>query len=272
MFFYLSKLLPLFVYPLGMACVLLVVALVVRRHPQWQTKVIAITLALLWLGGNRIVAMTLARSLEWRYAPPPSAANNIPHADAIVVLGGATRTPGYPRPTAEVNEAGDRLLYAAWLYDQGAAPIIVLSGGAAPWIGPPSISEAEIMAGLLQRMGVPETAILLEKGSWNTYENAEASLNLLKAHDIESILLVTSAIHMPRAYATFSNPEIDVTPAPTDFWVSQAEWDYYTQPRLSIQLMNLLPSSQDLALTTQATKEYIGIVVYAVRGWLAFSN
>jgi len=73
---------------------------------------------------------------------------------------------------------------------------------------------------------------------------------------------------MPRAYATFVYPEIAVTPAPTDFWVSQAEWDYYTQPKLSVQLMNLLPSSQDLTLTTQAIKEYIGIVVYTVRGWL----
>ncbi len=268
MLFYLSKLLPLFVYPLGMACVLLAVTLVIRRHPQWQTRLIAVTLALLWLGGNRIVAMTLARSLEWRYAPSPGTASTIPRADAIVVLGGATRTPGYPRPTAEVNEAGDRLLYAAWLYNQGAAPIIVLSGGAAPWIGPAGPPEAEVMAGLLQRMGVPETALLLEPGSWNTYENAEASLDILKAHDIKSIILVTSAIHMPRAHATFAYPEIDVTPAPTDFWVSQAEWDYYTQPKLSIQLMNLLPSSQDLTLTTQAIKEYIGMVVYAARGWL----
>lgn len=268
MLFYLSKFLPLFVYPLGMACVLLTLALLVRRSSQWQTRLIAVTLALLWLGGNRLVAMTLARSLEWRYAPAPDAASTLPHADAIVVLGGATRTPGYPRPTAEVNEAGDRLLYAAWLYNQGAAPVIVLSGGAAPWSGPQGISEAEVMAGLLQRLGVPETALWLETTSWNTYENAGASLDLLKAHNVESIILVTSAIHMPRAYATFACPEIDVTPAPTDFWVSQAEWDYYTQPTLSIQLMNLLPSAQDLLLTTQAIKEYIGMVVYSVRGWL----
>ncbi|MGC9394780.1 MAG: YdcF family protein [Anaerolineae bacterium] len=268
MLFYLSKLLPLFVYPLGMACVLLATALIVRRNPQWQTRLIAVTLALLWLGGNRIVAMTLVRSLEWRYAPPPGAASEIPQADAIVVLGGATRTPGYPRPTAEVNEAGDRLLYAAWLYEQGAAPVIVLSGGAAPWLGPDGPSEAEIMAGLLQRMGVPQSAMLLETDSVNTYENAESSLDIFKTHNIESLILVTSAIHMPRAYATFDYPGIDVTPIPTDFWISQAEWDYYLQPRLSIQLMNLLPSSRDLALTTQAIKEYIGIVVYAVRGWL----
>jgi len=266
--FYLSKLLPLFVYPLGMACVLLATALIIRRNQNWQTRLIAITLALLWLGGNRIVAMTLARSLEWRYAPPPGEVATIPRADAIVVLGGATRTPGYPRPTAEVNEAGDRLLYAAWLYQHDAAAYVVVSGGAAAWSGPQGISEAEVMAGLLQRMGVPETALLLETGSWNTYENAEASLDILKAHDIETIILVTSAIHMPRAYATFDYPEIEVTPAPTDFWVSQAEWDYYTQPKLSVQLMNLLPSSQDLALTTQAIKEYIGMVVYTVRDWL----
>lgn len=265
MLFYLSKLLPLFVYPLGLACILLGTALIVRRHPQWQTRLIAVTLALLWLGGNRIVAMTLARSLEWRYIPADSA---IPHADAIILLGGATRTPGYPRPTAEVNEAGDRLLYAAWLYQNGAAPYIVVSGGAAAWSGPQGLTEAEIIAGLLNRMGVPDEALLLEKSSWNTYENAEESAAILEEHNIERAILVTSAIHMPRAYAAFAQSGRTIIPAPTDFWVSQAEWDYYTQPKLSVQLMNLLPSAQDLSLTTQAIKEYIGIVVYTVRGWL----
>lgn len=63
MFLYLSKLLPLFFYPLGLACVLLVVALVTLwKRPRWAA--VAITLALIYLlvGGNSWTAEYLARS------------------------------------------------------------------------------------------------------------------------------------------------------------------------------------------------------------------
>lgn len=269
MAFYLSKLLPLLVYPLGLSCVLLGAALIVQRNPRWQTRLVGVTLAILWLGGNRIVTMTIVRSLEWRYAPPPGRTAPLPTGDAIVLLGGATRELGYPRPTHEVNEAGDRILYAAWLYNHGAAPRILISGGTAPWVspqgGPP---EAEAMAELLGMMGVPREALILETESRNTYENAVGSFELLAEHDVKTVILVTSALHMPRAYALFQHPDFTVIPAPTDYMISQAEWDHYTQPSLAIQVMNLIPSSRDLALTSQAMKEYIGMIVYRMRGWM----
>lgn len=269
MFFYLSKLLPLLVYPLGLACVLLSVALLLKRSQQWQTRLIGIALALLWLGGNRIFTMVLVRSLEWRYAPPPGETAPVPNGEAIVVLGGATREVGYPRPINEVNEAGDRIIYAAWLYHQGAAPRILISGGTAPWVspegGPP---EAVAIAELLEMLGVPRAALLLETDSRNTQENAAGSFEILAEHDIHRIILVTSAIHMPRAYASFQDSDLTVIPAPTDYMISQAEWDHYLQPNLGIQVMNLIPSSRDLALTSQALKEYIGLFVYKARGWL----
>ena len=270
MFFYLSKLLPLFVYPLGLACVLLGLALLIQRNPRWQTRLIAITLALLWLGGNRIVAMAIVRSLEWRYAPPNGQPTRIPHGDVIVVLGGATRAPDYPRPMTELNEAGDRVIYAAQLYADGAAPYILVSGGNAPWVSPTDgPAEAEVIADLLNLMGVPDDAIWLETASRNTYENALYSFDLLAETDVETLILVTSAFHMPRAHAIFEkNGPYTIIPAPTDYRVTQAEWEHYTQLRLSIQLFNLMPSSRELSWTTQMLKEYMGLVVYRLRGWL----
>ena len=106
MFLYLSKLLPLFLYPLGLACVLLVVALVTLwKRPRWAA--VAITLALIYLlvGGNSWTAFYLARSLEWQNLP----AAELPNAEVIVVLGGATYPDVPPRPTVELNEAGDRI-------------------------------------------------------------------------------------------------------------------------------------------------------------------
>jgi uncharacterized SAM-binding protein YcdF (DUF218 family) len=266
MFYFLSKLLPLFVSPLGLTCVLLVLALWVRRRPRWQTLLIALALATLWLGSNRLVAMTLLRSLEWRYLPDPASFGS--GAEVIVVLGGGTRPQAFPRPTSELNEGGDRLLYAARLYRQGAAPRILVSGGNPPLMGPVLESEAESMAAILTAIGIPREALWLEPSSNNTYENALETQAILESHGVSRIILVTSASHMPRASAVFAKAGLDVVPAPTDFQVTYEDWAYYTQPDAVVQFFNLLPTADNLVATTRALKEYIGIAVYRLRGWL----
>ena len=59
-----------------------------------------------------------------------------------------------------------------------------------------------------------------------------------------------------------------VTPAPTDFLVSDAEWQHLWRGGPSATLINLLPNVEYLTYTTRCLKEYIGIAVYAWRGWL----
>lgn len=261
MFVFLSKLLPLFVYPLGLVCVLLVVALVIRsRRRRW---LILAALALLWLGGNRWVSSVLVRSLEWRYLPTAP----LPSAQAIVLLGGGTRPQALPRPLAEVNEAGDRLFYAAWLYRQGKAPLVLVTGGGIEWRGP-RLPETEAMRDLLVFMGVPTEAILLESEARNTYENALYTRQILAAQGIDRILLVTSALHMPRSVRLFERQGFTVIPAPADFLVSQADWAALTHPDPRQQVIQLFPDAEALYYTTLALKEYIGMVIYGLRGWL----
>jgi uncharacterized SAM-binding protein YcdF (DUF218 family) len=267
MFYFLSKFLPLFIYPVGLVCVLLILALWVRRRPRWRTTLIAVALAVLWLGSNRLVAMTLLRSLEWQYLPDP-ASSGAGAAEVIVVLGGGTRPHAYPRPTSEINEGGDRLLYAAQLYRQGAAPRILVSGGNTPIVGPALEPEAESMGNILTAIGVPREALLLESSSANTYGNAVETRAILESQGISRVILITSASHMPRAYAVFAKTGLDVTPAPVDFLITQEDWVYYTQPDVVVQLFNLLPTAENLAGTTRALKEYIGMAMYRLRGWL----
>ena len=59
-----------------------------------------------------------------------------------------------------------------------------------------------------------------------------------------------------------------MVPAPTDYYVTQADWDYYLTPNYQIQLTNLIPSAADLHLTSIIMKEYIGFAVYRMKGWL----
>ena len=100
MFLYLSKLLPLFVYPVGIAVILIVLSILTRR---WKAGSLAFSIAavvVLLVFSNGWVAGRLARSLEWQYIP----SGEIPAADAIVLLGGATRAAVYPRTMTEMNE------------------------------------------------------------------------------------------------------------------------------------------------------------------------
>jgi uncharacterized SAM-binding protein YcdF (DUF218 family) len=125
------------------------------------------------------------------------------------------------------------------------------------------------MKGFMDLLGVPAEAVLTEPHSHNTYENAVETVSLLRERGFEHIILVTSATHMPRSYAIFRQFEdLRVTPAPTDFQVIDSDWRYYTRLNVGVQLMNLLPQADSILATTIVLKEYIGIVVYHLRGWL----
>lgn len=273
MFYFLSKFLPLFVYPAGMACILLVTAMVARRRStRWAAGLITAALLVVGLGGNRLVSMVLLRSLEWRYPSIPAKEilrrNDGVPLDAIVVLGGGAREQLAPRTTHEIGEAGDRLIFAAHLYRAGVAPVIVVSGGRAPLFNPGDEPESQVMTEMLTFFGVPREAIILESVSRNTYENAKESEKLLEAAGMSRIVLVTSAMHMPRSYAIFKKLDLDVIPAPTDYMLTRSDWDFYTQLKPSIQVMNVIPKAEYMELTEKAIKEYIGIVIYRLRGWL----
>lgn len=256
MFVLLSKLLPLIIYPVGLILVLLIAALLSRRQGG-QRVLLVIMLVILLFAGNRWVAASLVRSLEWRYFPPES---NL-RADAIVLLGGGTETIAPPRPIPEINGAGDRVIYAAQLYREGQAPYILATGGRIPWSDQPVSTPAQEMAALLEFMGVPDGDILLESASQNTAENAAFSAPLLRERNAQRIFLVTSAMHMSRAVAWFESAGFEVIPAPTDYIISEAEWDSLWHPGWAGIILNTFPSAGSLNLATNAIKEYIGLMV-----------
>lgn len=263
MFLYLSKLLPLFFYPLGFACICYVLALfLLWKRPRLAAFCITLALFVLLFSSNAWVSRFLVRSLEWQNIPSAE----LPTAEAIVVLGGATKSAYEPRTTVDLNEAGDRVLYAAQLYREEKAPLIIVSGGRIDWRGG-GTSESEDMAELLEFMGVKSKDIIQEPDSLNTYQNAVNVKKILLERDISPILLVTSAMHMPRSLAIFQHQKIEAIAAPTDFLVTKGEiQELSSTPKGAI--LSLLPESKNLDNFTSALKEYIGMIVYRLRGWV----
>jgi uncharacterized SAM-binding protein YcdF (DUF218 family) len=90
-------------------------------------------------------------------------------------------------------------------YREGAAPLLVLSGGGA---GP--VAEAAVMRDLAREAGVPEAALLVEAESRNTFENAANTARLLQSSGKTRIVLVSDRLHLPRAARLFRGAGIEV--------------------------------------------------------------
>jgi len=123
------------------------------------------------------------------------------------------------------------------------------------------------MASILEMMGISDNAIWLQTASQNTHEDAVYSLELLK-QKAQTNFTGHICHAYARAMALFKNHGIEVIPAPTDYTVTQAGWDELKTFNVQSILINLIPNTGSISLTSNALKEYIGIFVYHLEGWL----
>ncbi len=252
----LSKLIPMFIYPLGLVSIILLVTLLwlLRRRQTGPALLVSAASIIILVAGNGAVAAWVYRGLESQY--PPVAVEDLPSADVIVVLGGGLGIPLPPRIYADLNSASDRLLHASRLYRAGRARHVIVSGGNVfPQEG--LAGESVYAAQLLTEWGVPEQAIIIEKESRNTVENAALTKRILKQRSWDSVLLVTSAAHMPRAVQAFERAGVPVFPAAIDYVAVNAD-----RP----EILDWVPNVGSMYIITLALKEYLGRLWYQVRG------
>lgn len=110
-------------------------------------------------------------------------------ADAIVVLG-AAQYDGRPSPVLEA-----RLEHAYELYEEGLAPLVVVTGGRQQG---DRFTEATTGYNYLRDRGVPDEAILKEVQGRTTYESLAAVSRFLRDEQIRDVLLVSSPAHAKR--------------------------------------------------------------------------
>lgn len=264
MFVFLSKFLPLLVYPLALCWFGLIVVAFTRLNQSLKKVLVIVIVTVLFVASNSWVANSLQRLVEQQYLPPVTP----PTADAIVVLGGGTESGSYPRTFVEINGAGDRVIAGVRLYREAAAPYVLLSGGNITWVSSRSSTPATEMAELMTFMNVPEEDLVLQDQSQNTHEDATYSAEILNEKGAKSIVLVTSALHMPRSVALFEAQGFNVIPYPVDYGVPDYEWNDLWHGDFESQVLRLIPSAGNLNMTTGVMKELIGQIVYGLQGWL----
>ncbi len=134
--------------------------------------------------------------------------------------------------------------YAAQLYKDGYAPLLVCSGGIAhkrdllntTWQEP----EGEVFAKRVMELGVPEDRIIVENQAMNTGENVTFTESILqeKGLDLQSFIVVQKPFMERRAFATIKqlwpDKEIIVTSPPISFK------DYPNDTISKDQLINIL--------------------------------
>jgi uncharacterized SAM-binding protein YcdF (DUF218 family) len=258
MFLFLSKLIPPLVFPPGGNLLLFALAWFLRkRRPRLAGALFLVSALTLYALSTQAGSGALLAPLEDWYADV--SVGSAPPAEAIVVLGGGVVGASGRHQEPELAGSGDRIRKGAALYKAGKAPIILASGGNIDFLGGAGEPEAVSAGRILASLGVPATAIVAESRSRNTHENAQFTWSVLSARGVHRILLVTSAAHMPRAVALFRHAGFAVIPAPCDHITGWGE------PSL---VFALLPDVQPLADSRNALREYVGLAVYWLRGWL----
>jgi len=243
------------------------------------TSLTAITGGFLFLafGKRRAALMTLGFGLFWLllWSFPPASDALVRHleqtyahatietlqpADLIVVFGGGMAPGGPIHPYPDLSAAADRVWHAARVYHAGLAPRILVSGGYYRYQGDWP-SDAYSMRRFLHDLGVPDSAIVSDSLSTSSYENALHTNRIMTEQGWNSLILVTSALHMPRSMLTMQSFRPQTQAAPTDYLAAaevNRKWD-------------LRPSARYLSQSTQAFHEWIGLLWYRLRGWIGRS-
>ena len=172
----------------------------------------------LFLSSVSFIPDFVLQHIEQQYPKYPLDENNkqiITGINYIVVLAGSHILDQRLPITSQFSYDGlVRLIEGIRLHKKAPGAKLILSGG----IGNDPVTDAEIMADLAISLGIPENEIILETKSMNTFEEALFIKPIVKD---EKFLLVTSALHMPRAISLFKKLGMDPIPAPTGHLVKQ---------------------------------------------------
>jgi len=256
-----TKILKTLLMPTSILLLLLVTALIMTRkknikRPGYRRggRACLVVVAVLWyMFSLHPVANSLVYFLECDYPRP--APERLEGISAVVVLCGGSNGSNTLRPEYQPGSASMRRTMAAvGLFKQSGAEYLYISGGYGSEDRP---SEAEVLAGLARKLGVPDDRIRLEEKARNTFEHAPQLWHQFPRLRQQKIAVVTSALHMPRAVESFHRifEHENVVPYPSDWLYNEPSWGVRT----------FLPDAGALGKSTVALVEYLGRVYYWIR-------
>jgi len=236
------------VLPPGSALLLVLVGVALRWKKPRTGRAFQIA-GFVWLlvASTPAFAGMLLRALQTSPALPADGA--LPAAQAIVVLSAEADVHGTEYGGAVAGPMTmQRLRYGVALHRRTGLPLLV-SGGR-PATGRPALATTMADAAK-NEFRVPVRWV--EDRSATTAENAAFSAEMLRRDGVRTILLVSSAWHLPRATAWFEKAGLEVVPAPTAFrGPAIDDWTSF------------VPRANAIRDTCFAMHELGGLIAYAV--------
>jgi uncharacterized SAM-binding protein YcdF (DUF218 family) len=139
-------------------------------------------------------------------------------ADVIVIFGAAEYA-GHPSPVYRA-----RLDHGYELFQQGMAPMVITTGGAAQ---DPDFSEGGVGKDYLLRRGVPEQALIAETQGSDTAQSAARVANIMRANGMRSCIAVSDAYHVFRIRALLEHEGVRVELAPRPDSRPRSVWERF---------------------------------------------
>lgn len=194
---------------------------------------------------------------SWEYPQTELNKTELPYDYGIVLCGVIT----YNEKSNRIStlRSFDRVVQAIRLYKNNSIKKIVLSGGSGSLIEK-DFKEAAYIKNYLVKIGIPDTSILFEAQSRNTYENALYTSKLLgKNYHKAKSLLITSGYHMRRAKACFKKRGFNITYYSTDTYSGEINTSFNSL---------FIPNVYTFALWSVLLKEYFGYIAYYFADYL----
>jgi uncharacterized SAM-binding protein YcdF (DUF218 family) len=205
----------------------------------------------------------LAQTVIKFYEVPPISIAKTEQFEAIIVPSGFVSNfmlNGVVR--ANFNDGNDRMCQAIDLYKSGIAKKIIYTGGADTVFGG-FVPESKLGKEFMVKCGIPDSCIIIETLSMNTHQNAKYTASMLENLDKnwkqKRFVLVTAGFHMPRAKLCFEKQGFNVVPYSADIKSLRSR---------NTILNTIIPSYGGFQLWTYLMKEWIGLVVYKVKGYI----
>ena len=176
-----------------------------------------------------------------------------------IILGGYSQW-DWDRNRVEYGPAADRLIEGVRLYKLGKVKKIVLASDGSiirkkDHDGPEGNPNG--MLNYLADLGIPSEDVIMEVYAKNTRENVTLTKELLgEKMQSDNTVIITSAVHMKRSLSAFKQEGLSPDYFITDTW-----------PGLNGESESFCPSVYTLAQWQELLHEWIGHVVYKIRGW-----
>lgn len=219
-----------------------------KKNFYEKITIYLITFAILFFGNTGISGYIL-NSFEKAYAKPQI---NLKEITGLLILGGPLEEKSYHNISEiALNGQAERLTTAIELYNENT-DLIILYSGFSNKINPIS-SEAERAQIFLEKMGIKNNKIILEKNSKNTLQNIKFSKDIIEKIS-GNWLLITSAFHMKRAMILCQKLKLKVRPYPVDWQIKKKNFSLLSYNfRLSFRYWEII------------LHELVGILYYKLK-------